>query len=94
MPQRKNASKSSSAEEARHMDQWRRNSGAKRGAPEGNTNGMRHGIYSNRFLSDEEKPMFESIIAQLYRDFVFTFRRTLGSTLFPARPLFSSRRGC
>jgi len=53
------------------MDQWRSNSGAKPGAPEGNTNGMRHGIYSNRFLSDEEKPMFESIIAQLYRDFVF-----------------------
>lgn len=42
-----------------------------RGAPEGNTRGLRHGIYANRFLSDEEKPLFEGIIAKLYQDFVF-----------------------
>ena len=38
-------------------------------APLGNTNGLTHGIYANRFLSDEEKPLFESIIAKLYQDF-------------------------
>lgn len=42
-----------------------------RGPPEGNSNSLRHGIYANRFLSDEEKPLFESIIAKLYQDFVF-----------------------
>jgi hypothetical protein len=56
-----------------HLDRWRRNSGAepKRGAPEGNLNAMRHGIYANRFLSEDEKPLFDAIIAQLYQDFVF-----------------------
>lgn len=56
-----------------HLDRWRRNSGAepRRGAPEGNLNAMRHGIYANRFLSEDEKPLFDAIIAQLYQDFVF-----------------------
>ena len=66
-----------------HLDRWRRNSPAcrvheadrgtepKRGAPEGNLNGMRHGIYANRFLSEDEKPLFDAIIVQLYQDFVF-----------------------
>jgi len=56
-----------------HLDRWQRNSGAKRkyGPPEGNLNSMRHGIYANRFLADDEKPLFETIIAQLYQDFVF-----------------------
>ena len=62
-------------EEKEHMDQWRRNSGAKhkhkRGGPLGNTKGMIHGIYANRFLSEEEKPIFEAIIRQLEQDFVF-----------------------
>jgi len=58
-------------EGVRDMDTWHRNSGAKRGAPKGNTNAMRHGIYANRFLSDEEKALFDSIISQLYQDFVF-----------------------
>ncbi|MEN6521128.1 MAG: hypothetical protein ABFD46_08270 [Armatimonadota bacterium] len=52
---------------------WRRNSGAtgKGGAPEGNTNALKHGIYADRFLSPEEKPLFDAIIAQLHEDFVF-----------------------
>ncbi len=29
------------------------------------------GMYANRFLSDDEKKIFEKIIAQLYQDFVF-----------------------
>ncbi len=56
-----------------HLDRWQRNSGAERkhGAPEGNLNSMRHGIYANRFLADDEKPLFETTIGQLYQDFVF-----------------------
>jgi len=52
---------------------WTRNEGAPRkmGPPAGNLNSMRHGIFANRFLSEEEKPLFESIIGQLYQDFVF-----------------------
>lgn len=53
---------------------WVRNAEVKRdgrGAPQGNLYGMRHGIFANRFLSEEEKPLFESIIGQLYQDFVF-----------------------
>ena len=32
---------------------------------------MRHGIRANRFLSEDEKSLFDAIIAQLYQDFVF-----------------------
>jgi hypothetical protein len=55
------------------MDRWKRNAGPinKGGAPQGNTNSLKHGIYADRFLSPEEKPIFEAIIAQLYEDFVF-----------------------
>jgi hypothetical protein len=54
-------------------DTWARTSGSPRkmGPPQGNLNSMRHGIFANRFLSEEEKPLFESIIGQLYQDFVF-----------------------
>lgn len=60
--------------DAEELDQWRRNSGAPRhpgGAPNGNTNNLQHGIYANRFLSEEERPIFDAIIAQLHEDFVF-----------------------
>ncbi len=40
-------------------------------AREGNQNSLAHGIYADRFLSPEERPLFEAIIGQLYRDFVF-----------------------
>ncbi|MEN6358256.1 MAG: hypothetical protein ABFD83_14380 [Armatimonadota bacterium] len=55
------------------MDRWKRNAEPinKGGAPEGNTNALKHGIYADRFLTPEEKPIFEAIIAQLYEDFVF-----------------------
>jgi hypothetical protein len=55
------------------LDQWRRNSGAsrKRGGQPGNTNNLQHGIYANRFLTAEEKPIFDAIIEQLQDDFVF-----------------------
>lgn len=58
--------------DAEELDQWRRNSGARRpGAPRGNTNNLQHGVYANRFLSPEEKPIFDAIIDQLHEDFVF-----------------------
>ena len=41
------------------------------GAVPGNQNSLRHGIYADRFLSPEERPLFEAIIGQLYQDFVF-----------------------
>lgn len=59
--------------DAEELDQWRRNSGANRtpGGLPGNTNNLQHGIYANRFLSPEERPIFDAIIAQLHEDFVF-----------------------
>ena len=59
--------------DAEELDQWRRNSGANRkvGGQPGNANNLQHGIYANRFLSPEEKPVFDGIIAQLQDDFVF-----------------------
>jgi len=32
---------------------------------------MTHGIYVNQFLSEEEKVLFDSLIAKLYQDFTF-----------------------
>ena len=59
--------------EAREMDTFHRNTKTKRrrGGQPGNTNTLKHGIYSNRFLSEEEKPLFFSIVDQLHEDFVF-----------------------
>ncbi len=55
------------------MDRWHRNTEARRGPgpPEGNTNALKHGVYADRFLSPEEKPLFDAIIEQLHQDFVF-----------------------
>ncbi len=55
------------------MDRWHRNAeaGRKPGPPEGNTNALKHGVYADRFLSPEEKPLFDAIIEQLHQDFVF-----------------------
>ncbi|MHB9124560.1 MAG: hypothetical protein ACYC4F_01275 [Armatimonadota bacterium] len=39
------------------------------GAPEGNTNRMKHGIYSNRLLSDEEHMIFVELVHRLRDDF-------------------------
>jgi len=41
------------------------------GAPLGNRNSLVHGIYADRFMSAEERPLFEIIIRQLYQDLVF-----------------------
>lgn len=59
--------------DAEELDQWHRNSGASRnrGGQPGNINNLQHGIYANRFLSPEERPIFDAIIEQLHEDFVF-----------------------
>ena len=61
------------SEDAKRLDRWHRNAevGQGPGAPENNTNALRHGIYADRFLSDEERPLFDAIISQLHEDFVF-----------------------
>ena len=54
------------------MDRWKRNTQTQRGgAPEGNTNALKHGIYADRFLTPEERVVFDAIIEQLHQDFVF-----------------------
>ena len=59
--------------EHRDVDQFRRITSGQRapGAPEGNTNNLQHGAYANRFLSDEERQLFDSLIAKLRADFKF-----------------------
>lgn len=61
------------ARDAQEVERWHRNAGEPRvgGAPLGNTNNLQHGVYANRFLNDEERPLFDAIIAQLHEDFVF-----------------------
>ena len=41
------------------------------GAPAGNLNPMRHGIFANRCLDDEERALFREVIDSLYNDFTF-----------------------
>jgi hypothetical protein len=60
--------------DAQELDKWVRNEKVRekgRGAPEGNLRGMEHGIYASRFLAEDEKKIFDKIIAQLDKDFVF-----------------------
>jgi hypothetical protein len=61
------------AEDAKRLERWHRNAEVQSGpgAPENNTNALRHGIYADRFLSEDEQPLFAAIIAQLHEDFVF-----------------------
>ena len=44
---------------------------ATRGAPEGNTNRLKHGAYANRFLSAEEQAIFHELVYGLREDFAF-----------------------
>jgi hypothetical protein len=69
--------------DAGQLKRWHRNAASEQevrktakartgsGAVSGNQNSLRHGIYADRFLSAEERPLFEAIIGQLYQDFVF-----------------------
>jgi hypothetical protein len=59
------------------LDRWHRNQGKteppKRGAgaPEGNKNRLKQGIFADRCLTSEEKQMFDLIIERLHQDFQF-----------------------
>ena len=59
------------------LDRWHRNEGKTEpprrgpGAPEGNQNRLRHGIFADRCLTPEEKVMFDAIIDRLNQDFEF-----------------------
>jgi len=59
--------------ERRDVEVFRRVTGQQRGpgGTEGNTNSLQHGIYANRFLSDEERSLFDALIAKLRADFKF-----------------------
>jgi hypothetical protein len=37
----------------------------------GNVNALKHGIYAERFLSDEEKSLFSGLVERLHEDFTF-----------------------
>ena len=58
------------------LDRWHRMQGKtpipkKRGAPEGNQNRLKHGIFASKCLNPDEKQMFDVIIEQLHLDFQF-----------------------
>lgn len=55
------------------MEQFRKltKGDARRGAPKGNTNHLVHGTYANRFLSDDERLVFDGLVERLRDDFVF-----------------------
>ena len=59
------------------LDRWHRNEGKTKrpkrgaGAPEGNQNRLKHGIFADRCLTAEEKVMFDAIIGRLNQDFEF-----------------------
>lgn len=64
--------------EKQDLDRWYRSAGKLkppekkgRGAPEGNKNRLKHGIFADRILNAEEKVMFDALIEQLCDDFVF-----------------------
>jgi len=60
--------------EQRDVEQFRRLTSEQHrqmGPPEGNTNGLRHGVFANRFLNDEERQMFDALIIKLRHDFKF-----------------------
>ena len=59
--------------ERQDVENFRRLTSQQRGpgAPDENKNNLQHGMYANRFLSDEERPLFDSLIAKLRADFKF-----------------------
>jgi uncharacterized protein YjcR len=65
-------------DEKEGLERWRRNEGEPRlpekrskGAPEKNLNALKHGIFADRILNEDEKEIFNGIIERLCTDFVF-----------------------
>ena len=59
--------------ECRDVEQFRKLTINKEGpgAPEGNLNRLVHGVYANRFLTDEEQVIFHELVGRLRDDFSF-----------------------
>ena len=58
--------------ERKDVETFRRITAKQRGgAPKGNTNALKHGTHANRFLNDEERVLFDDLIAGLHADFKF-----------------------
>ena len=58
------------------IKKWRQNEGKAApkkgaGAPQGNLNTMKHGIFANKCLNAEERESFDELIERLYQDFEF-----------------------
>ena len=58
------------------IKKWRQNEGEAApkkgaGAPQGNLNTMKHGIFANKCLNAEERESFDELIERLYQDFEF-----------------------
>lgn len=58
------------------LERWQRSEGKaepprNRGGQAGNLNPMRHGIFANRCLDEEERVLFREVIDSLYQDFEF-----------------------
>lgn len=73
---RRRQMKEMSKQNTQTMDRWHRNEGEAQpkrgpGAPAGNLNPMRHGIFANRCLDEEERALFREVIDSLYQDFEF-----------------------
>ena len=68
---------SPSKSDKENLDRWHRNQGKTKppkrptGAPEGNKNRLKHGIFADRCLTPEEKQMFDVLIERLHQDFQF-----------------------
>ena len=62
--------------DSEELERWQRSEGKaepsrNRGGQQGNLNPMRHGIFANRCLDDEERSLFREVIDSLYQDFEF-----------------------
>lgn len=65
-----------SKENTTYLNRWRRSEGSAEGqkrvgAPDGNLNPMKHGIFANKCLDEEERVLFREVIDRLYQDFEF-----------------------
>jgi len=62
--------------ETEDVTRWQRTEGkteppVNKGGQPGNLNPMRHGIFANRCLDEEERALFREVIDSLYQDFTF-----------------------
>ena len=63
-------------QERENIERWQRAEGKavppkRMGPPLGHTNAMKHGIFANKCLDEEERVLFQEVIERLYQDFEF-----------------------